>query len=259
MSVLQQRCMCLNQHSTYTYRLTQAKHWQFSTGLSVFVQLAQIAGCISGNTPLITTNQAGWFILWARASAVPVRFCSVICRFHSEEPPGIASVDGEGQVMAQVMLSQQQLLAAGDTRQHHAGQASGTTTAAQRPLPAALAALAAARAAAIRCTPREQPKTLLCEAVPELPAVACEVSAALGYYPTDQGLHMGQLAVHLQQPRTANLVCMKLLNCEDVKPAFNRERGGCNIDMQLVMLRGHELGVLPAGLAVVAAGAGQRS
>jgi hypothetical protein len=58
------------------------------------------------------------------------------------------------------------------------------------------------------------------------------------------------LAVQLQQPRSANLVCALLLDCEDVRAEFNRSRGGCNIDMQLVMLRGIAVGQMPLGLQV---------
>jgi hypothetical protein len=90
--------------------------------------------------------------------------------------------------------------------------------------------------------------TSTCTAAPQLPVAATEVAAALGWLPT--GDHPGMLAVQLQQPRSANLVCALLLDCEDVRPAFNRSRGGCNIDMQLVMLRGFAVGQVPVGLQV---------
>ncbi|KAF6264520.1 hypothetical protein COO60DRAFT_129552 [Scenedesmus sp. NREL 46B-D3] len=112
----------------------------------------------------------------------------------------------------------------------------------------------AGAAAVAAPTPRVVPARsgMLCQAAPELPAAATEVAAALGWLPTDQ--HAGMLAVQLQQARSANCVCALLLECEDVQPAFNSSRGGCNIDMQLVMLRGHAVGELPQGLEVVPAG-----
>lgn len=190
---------------------------------------------------------------------VVVRFWS--CRFK----PRPGNVFGNAMLGQQHHYPEQQYPAAahhvhhaGDTGQAAnaadvAGQARTYAGVAQAQMPAAVAAIAAATAAVRGCTPREQSRTALCAVMPELPCVACEVSAALGYYPTDQ-MHPSHMTIQLKQPRAGNMVCMKLLNCEDVKPDFNRERGGCNIDMQLVMLRGHALGTLPAGLAVTATG-----
>jgi hypothetical protein len=53
----------------------------------------------------------------------------------------------------------------------------------------------------------------------------------------------------LKQPRIGNLVCMKLVDAEDRKPSFNAAHGGCNIDVQTVVLRGRPLApLLPKGL-----------
>lgn len=62
------------------------------------------------------------------------------------------------------------------------------------------------------------------------------------------------LAVRLQRPRLAQLLCVKLVDSEDCSPEFNESRGGCNVDCELVMVRGQDLvGVVPQG--VVLAGA----
>uniref|UniRef100_A0A383VQA7 Uncharacterized protein n=1 Tax=Tetradesmus obliquus TaxID=3088 RepID=A0A383VQA7_TETOB len=125
---------------------------------------------------------------------------------------------------------------------------------------AAAAAAAAQQAVASDAVDIEAPTprvvtpsaSMVCTAAPDLPVVATEVSAALGWQPAAG--HAGMLAVQLLQPRSANLVCALLLDCEDAKPAFNRSRGGCNIDMQLLMLRGHAVGQLPVGLQMAAPG-----
>jgi hypothetical protein len=101
-------------------------------------------------------------------------------------------------------------------------------------------------------TPRHVVPSSTCPAAPELPAAATEVAAALGWLPPAG--QTGMLAVRLQQARSANVVCAVLLDCEDVKPAFNAARGGCNIDMQLILLRGSAVGELPVGLQVASPG-----
>jgi hypothetical protein len=99
-------------------------------------------------------------------------------------------------------------------------------------------------------TPRAAAPFPPCTPHPILPAHAPEVSTALGWYPShnqqqqQQQQQRGSLAVGLQLPRLAQLVCVKLLDSEDVSPAFNDSRGGCNIDCEVVMVRGQDLGGL---------------
>jgi hypothetical protein len=59
--------------------------------------------------------------------------------------------------------------------------------------------------------------------------------------------------VRLQQPRLAQLVCVKLIDSEDCSPGFNAERGGCNVDCELVMCRGQDVGWLPQGVQLLGA------
>jgi hypothetical protein len=73
----------------------------------------------------------------------------------------------------------------------------------------------------------------------------------LGFYPTEQ--QQMALAVRLQQPRLAQLLCVKLIDREDCNPPFNASRGGCNIDCQMVMCRGQDLLGLPAGVQLAGA------
>jgi hypothetical protein len=107
-------------------------------------------------------------------------------------------------------------------------------------------------AVAAEPTPRHVSPCSTCPSAPELPAAATEVAAALGWLPPAG--QTGMLAVRLRQARSANVVCAVLLDCEDVKPAFNAARGGCNIDMQLILLRGCAVGELPVGLQVASPG-----
>jgi hypothetical protein len=146
-----------------------------------------------------------------------------------QQQPGAAA---EGGAVEEV---QQQGLVQAAT----AGQPAGSSTADG----------AAGSAAAAAPAPRAVVSSASTSSIaPELPVAATEVAAALGWLPT--GDHAGMLAVQLQQPRSANLVCALLLDCEDVRPGFNSSRGGCNIDMQLVMLRGFAVGQVPLGLQV---------
>jgi hypothetical protein len=131
--------------------------------------------------------------------------------------------------------------------QHSIGAASSD----HPPPPAPAAAEAAAAAAAAGAngaipTPRVAAPFPPCTPHPILPAHAPEVSTALGWYPSHQQQQQqrGSLAVRLQLPRLAQLVCVKLLDSEDVSPAFNESRGGCNIDCEVVIMRGQDLGGL---------------
>ncbi|KAG2498220.1 hypothetical protein HYH03_003971 [Edaphochlamys debaryana] len=73
---------------------------------------------------------------------------------------------------------------------------------------------------------------------PNLTALAPGIGHLYGWAAPPGVDHMVQL--RLKQPWCANLLLAKLVSCEDLRPAFNRSRGGCNIDAGIVTVQGPE-------------------
>lgn len=96
-----------------------------------------------------------------------------------------------------------------------------------------------------RAAPAARPP---CPHAPALTEVAPEAALALGWGPADGAAAL--LHVQLLQPGPLAYVCAKLIGGEDMQPAFNASRGGCNIDCTALLLRGKQA-ALAGGVAFV--------
>jgi hypothetical protein len=111
---------------------------------------------------------------------------------------------------------------------------------------AAAAAAAAVTAVAGMAAPPERhvvEPDVPCEEMHALHTTAPEAALAL----RQAALHGrdGVLGVTLRAPRAASVLLVTLVSSEDIRPDFNASRGGCNIDSQLVLLRGQALEDVP--------------
>jgi hypothetical protein len=92
------------------------------------------------------------------------------------------------------------------------------------------------------CAPRA------CPDFPRLASSAPEAALALGWGPGEGEAHL--LHMVLRVPRPAGFVCVKMVSGENVRPDYNAELGGPNIDATSVLLRGRQA-TLSGGMAAV--------